>query len=181
MSHPRPGIGLVLANTQIDKSAGNSGRIASRTLRGLASLARPNPALQIRPASGHPIGRPLQTERVTPPLGYVSGQCTSNSPSIKVARGERGYETATAAIIRPSPTARHPQGDQPPIDPSIRPSGDERDLLPKAALRVVAADRAHRFGGVGRDRGDPPVGVGAPPPGPRRSRPHRPAGGAGGT
>ncbi len=26
------------------------------------------------------MGRPLKTERVTPPLGYVSGQFTSNSP-----------------------------------------------------------------------------------------------------
>src|SRR5438445_10765855 len=43
---------------------------------------------------------------------------------------------ATAVIISPSPTARHPKGDQPPIDPPVRSPGDERDLLSRAALRA---------------------------------------------
>src|SRR4029077_7448360 len=114
MSHPRPGIGLELGNTQIDKSAGNSGRKGPRTLRGLASLALPIPALQI-PASGRPIGRPLQTERVTPPLGYVSGQCPSNSPDMKsLNRGERlrshdgGYNQR---VTDGTPPTRRPAAD----------------------------------------------------------------------
>src|SRR6202022_2244249 len=89
MSHPQPGIGLEPGNTQIDRSAGNSGRTRPRTRRGLALLARPNPALQIRPASGHPIGRPLQTERVTPPLGYVSRPIYQQLPVNEKSPGVR--------------------------------------------------------------------------------------------
>src|SRR6266513_1556947 len=82
-SWPRPSTGLALVNTQSDRSAGNSDRKVPRTRPGPASPARQVPALQICPASRHPTGRPLQTERDTPPLGYVFGQCTSNSLSKK--------------------------------------------------------------------------------------------------
>src|ERR1700730_6655861 len=128
-------IDLELWNTQSDKSAGSSDRKEPRMHRGLPSRVRRDPALQ-NPASGHPTGRPLQIEREAAPLGYVLGQFTSNSPLDEFARGEGGYGIrfgrAAAVIISPSPTARHPHGD-------------ERDLLSKAAVRAMAADRAHRL------------------------------------
>src|ERR1700730_11054713 len=114
MSHPRPAIGLELGNTQIDKSAGNSGHTEHRTRHGLASIARPVPALPI-PASGHPIGRPLQTERVAPPLGYVSGQCTSNSPYMKSRQGGERLRSRKGGYNQPvtdgTPSTRRPAAD----------------------------------------------------------------------
>src|SRR6202043_2174217 len=104
-----------------------------------------------------------------------------NSPLDEFARGEGGYGIRfgrpAAVIISPSPTARHPQGDQPPFDPPVRSPGDERDLLSKAAVRAMAADRAHRLRGLGRPRRDPAFGAGAPSAGSRRPRAHRPPGG----
>src|ERR1700726_3423492 len=110
-------IGRELWNTQSDKSAGSSDRKEPRRHRGLPSRVRRDPALQ-NPASGHPTGRPLQIEREAAPLGYVLGQFTSNSPLDEFARGDGGSGTRNgrpaAGIITRSPTARPPQGDQPP-------------------------------------------------------------------
>src|SRR5438270_13672791 len=145
MSHPLPTTDRALWNTQSDKFAGNSGRTGPRRRRGLASPARRVPALQIRPASRPPRGARWRLNGRPPRLVTCWANVPATPRRLKVAGGERGYGPITAAIISRSPTARHPQGDQPPFDPSIRSPGDERNLLPKAALRVVAADRTHRL------------------------------------
>src|SRR3981081_798676 len=106
-------IDLELWNTQSDKSAGSSDRKEPRRHRGLPSRAQRVPALQIRPALGHPTGRPLEIEREAAPLGYVLRQFTSNSPLDQKSLGgrevtETGFWRIPAVIITSSPTARHP-------------------------------------------------------------------------